>query len=142
MKKIWALIFTFILLSTSPVMAGEFHGKVYSRVELFNDYSGQQWGIDLHYDFSERFFIGSELVCMTDGLGKNNIGFSPVQQTYEVYLAFNVNDNLTLKLSQWCIHSIISTSDRTLFISGDMTGIILRDSDTMEGIYLMAELEF
>ena len=99
-------------------MAGEIHGKVFSKIELYNDYSGEAWGIDLHYDFNRWFSIGVEAITFTDGF--NGLGFIPNQQNYDVYLEIKSTQNITLKLSQWCYHPVIATPNKSyLFTTED-----------------------
>jgi len=137
MRKVILLVVVLVLLWCTPVMAGEFHGKVFSKIELYNDYSGELWGIDLHYDFDgflKNFSLGTELTTITDGFV--DIGYFPSCQDYEIYIQYRPLENISFKLAQWCKHPIINTTNKTYMYTNKDVAYL------GEGIYFMAEITF
>ncbi|HBF39759.1 MAG TPA: hypothetical protein DDW50_20905 [Firmicutes bacterium] len=129
MKKILLLLTNLIVFLTClvvmPVSAMEksgIHGFTSFRYELADDFPGQVWTMDLHYRFIDWLAIGATEKTFTNGYNtyfSSVPAFYPNGQLYEVYLQFNIGDNVSVKLSQWCNHPVYSgTLNRTSVPSG------------------------
>jgi hypothetical protein len=104
-KRIMIVVFLLITISI-PTFAEEpgIHGKLACKYELLNHDPGQEWIIDLHYNFTSWLSAGAEQITVTNGLGAN--GFIPTMQKYDIYLKIDINKNIIFKLSQWCDHPV------------------------------------
>lgn len=112
MKKILVCLIFLFLVST-PIYAESvgIHGSASFRYELADDYPGQCWKIDLHYTFINWFVIGASETTGTNGYNTyfDSIpAFVPENQLYEFYIQSNIGKNVSIKVSQWCLHPIYS----------------------------------
>jgi hypothetical protein len=113
MLKIFLMTMVLLALFTVPVMGEEdigIHGAVGFKYELTDpSFRYQSWVMDLHYNFTDWFSVGTTQTTFTNGFGTyfNLIpSFAPTNQLYEFYLQFNVWENTALKLCTWCNHAV------------------------------------
>lgn len=133
MKKVSMLLVLLLLVST-PVFAEErgIHGEVSFKYELDNQYPGESWKIDIYYTFNSLFSIGVLEITGTDGyiMYFNCVpGFIPDSQIYEFYLKFDLGNNITLKIAQWCNHPVWSNQNNMR-------------TEIYEGVYFQASYKF
>ena len=136
MKKISLIVsLLLVIVWASPAM-GEttgIHGEVAFKYDLADYNPGQTWKIDLYYSFKKLNWLDIGVSEVTNTNGYNTYfdfipAFIPYSQLYEVYIRIKPIDNITIKLSQWCLHPVYS-------------GVEI-NNNVKQGLYIEGEYRF
>jgi hypothetical protein len=110
-KIVLTIVVFLLIINSSIIQANGLHGSASFKYELADYNPGQSWKIDLHYDFQHGYTLGVSETTFTNGyetLFETIPAFVPSNQLYEAYFQIRFNENISIKISQWCNHPVYS----------------------------------
>jgi hypothetical protein len=114
MKKISIVLtaIAFLLIIQCSCLAFDTHGEIAGEYKTFDNYSGEFeatiWTVNVYVPlFNEKLEVGTNMQCCCNDFMQYRdvtLDFTPARQSYEFYLQWHVTDQISIKLSDQCLH--------------------------------------